>query len=143
MHTPEHAAPTGAGRPPSGPRPGHASPTPRTRPAAPLRDADITGIAGADEERVAAVTRSTHGTVAAAPLYPAPVHARNRPRRALPAEAYGPLLPHLEPGDVTAGRTLPVVLRTARVAAAGGALPTRGAARRPSSSVAASRRAVA
>ena len=142
MHTPEHAVPTGAGRPPSGPRPGHASPTPRTRPAAPLRDADINGIAGADEERVA-VARSRHGTVPAAPLHPAPVRARNRPRRALPAEAYGPLLPHLEPGDVTAGRTLPVVLRTARVAAAGGALPTRGAARRPSSSVAASRRAVA
>jgi hypothetical protein len=142
MHTPEHAAPTGAGRPPSGPRPGHASPTPRTRPTAPLRDADITGIAGADEERVA-LARSTHGTVPAAPLHPAPVRARNRPRRALPAEAYGPLLPHLEPGDVTAGRTLPVVLRTARVAAAGGALPTRGAARRPSSSVAASCRAVA
>ena len=79
----------------------------------------------------------------AAPLHPALVRARNRPRRALPAEAYGPLLPHLEPGDVTAGRTLPVVLRTARVAAAGGALPTRGAARRPSSSVAASCRAVA
>ena len=128
MHTPEHAAPTGAGRPPSGPRPGHALPTARTRPTAPLRHADISGIAGADEERVAAVARSTpDGTVPATPLHPAPVHARNRPRRALPAEASGPLLPHPEPGGVTSS----------------GALPPRAAARRLLPAVAASRRAVA
>jgi hypothetical protein len=89
MHTPEHAAPTGAGRPTSGPRPGHAPPTPRTRPTAPLRDA---AIAGAYEERIATVA--------------------------------GPM-------------------PDGRVAAAGGALPTRGAARRLPTAVAASRQAVA
>jgi hypothetical protein len=90
MHTPEHAAPTGAGRPTFRPRAGHAPSTPRTRPTAPPCDAAITGIAGADEEQVTAAARAMpDGTVPAAPLHGAEPDARNRPRRALPLPTRG------------------------------------------------------
>jgi CRP-like cAMP-binding protein len=42
----------------------------------------------------------------AAPLHPAQVHERNRLLRALPAEAYERLLPHLEPINLATGQEL-------------------------------------